>query len=63
MDLFGTSQRNRTDVDSMTAETIRSRMCDRPPPPRSIAETGLGLNNLISLVLKTMYVSGLENSS
>jgi predicted ATPase with chaperone activity len=38
-------------------------MCDRPPPPRSIAETGLGLNNLISLVLKTMYVRGLDASS
>jgi len=47
----------------MTAETIRSLMCDRPPPPRSIAETGLGLNNLISLALKTMYVRGLETSS
>ncbi|MEE8455933.1 MAG: hypothetical protein V3R90_14515 [Limibaculum sp.] len=47
----------------MTAETIRSLMCDRPPPPRSIAETGLGLNNLVSLVLKTMYVRGLETSS
>ena len=63
MDLFGTSQRNRTDVDSMTAEKIRTLMCDRPPPPRSIAETGLGLNNMISLLLKTMYVRGLETSS
>ncbi|MEE9250166.1 MAG: AAA family ATPase, partial [Alphaproteobacteria bacterium] len=63
MDLFGTSQRDRTDVDSLTAEKIRSLMCDRPPPPRSIAKTGLGLNNLISLLLKTMYVRGLETSS
>jgi energy-coupling factor transporter ATP-binding protein EcfA2 len=47
----------------MTAEKIRPLMCDRPPPPRSIAETGLGLNNLISLALKTMYVRGLETSS
>ncbi|MCH7634446.1 MAG: AAA family ATPase, partial [Proteobacteria bacterium] len=47
----------------MTAEKIRTLMCDRPPPPRSIAETGLGLNNMISLLLKTMYVRGLETSS
>ncbi len=63
MDLHGTSQRNRTDVDSMNSEEIRSLLCDRPPPPRSIAETGLGMNNLISLAIKAMYVRGLESTS
>ncbi len=63
MELFGTSQRNRTDVDSMTPEEIQSLICDRPPPPRSIAATGLQPNNLIGLVLKTLYVRGLETSS
>jgi predicted ATPase with chaperone activity len=38
-------------------------MCKRPPPPRSIKATGIALNNLISLVVKTMYVRGLETTS
>ncbi len=53
MELFGTSQQNRRDVDSMTPEDIQSLICDRPPPPRSIAATGLQPNSLIGLVLKT----------
>ncbi|MEE8506397.1 MAG: hypothetical protein V3S40_09285, partial [Kiloniellales bacterium] len=44
-------------------DDINSRMCERPAPPRSIEETGLGLNNLIGLVLKTMYVTGRDRSS
>ena len=38
-------------------------MCERPPLPRSIEEIGLGLNNLIGLVLKTMYVTVQDRSS
>ncbi len=44
-------------------EDVRSLMCERPPPPRSVEETGIGLNNLISLLLKTMYVRGLETAT
>ena len=47
----------------MTPEETKSLMCERPPPPRSVRETGIGLNNLIGLVVKTMYVRGLETSS
>jgi predicted ATPase with chaperone activity len=45
------------------AQLSRPQICDRPPPPRSIGETGLGLNNLIGLLLKTMYMRGLDRSS
>ncbi len=44
-------------------DDINSRMCERPTPPRSIEETGLGLNNLIGLLLKTMYMTGRDRSS
>ncbi len=44
-------------------DDINSRMCERPVPPRSIEETGLGLNNLIGQILKTMYVTGRDRSS
>ena len=63
MDLFLTFQRNRAGTDSMTPEETKSLMCERPQPPRSVRETGIGLNNLIGLVVKTMYVRGLETSS
>ena len=63
MELFRTSQRNRAGAESMTPEETKSLMCERPPPPRSVRETGIGLNNLIGLVVKTMYVRGLETSS
>ena len=63
MDLFRTFQRNRAGAEPMTPEETKSLMCERPPPPRSVRETGIGLNNLIGLLVKTMYVRGLETSS
>ncbi len=63
MELFRTFQRNRAGTESMNPEETKSLMCERPPPPRSVRETGIGLNNLIGLVVKTMYVRGLETSS
>ncbi len=63
MELFRTLQRNRAGDESMTPEETKSLMCERPPPPRSVRETGIGLNNLIGLVVKTRYVRGLETSS
>jgi len=63
MDLFRTFQGNRAGAEPMTPEKTKSLMCERPPPPRSVRETGIGLNNLIGLVVKTMYVRGLETSS
>jgi len=56
-------QRNRAGTEPMKSEEIQSLMCERPPPPRSVRETGIELNNLISLVVKTMYVRGLETPS
>jgi hypothetical protein len=36
---------------------------DKAPAPRSVAETGLVLNSLLRLLLKTVYVRGLETTS
>jgi len=47
----------------MTPEKTQSLMCERPPTPRSVRATGIELNILIGLVVKTMYVRGLETSS
>ena len=63
MELFRTSQPERAGTESMNSEETQSLMCERPPPPRSIKATGLALNSLIGLVVKTMYVRGLETSS
>ncbi len=63
MDLFRTFQPNHAGSETMTPEETKSLMCERPPPPRSVRETGIELNNLISLVVKTMYVRGIETSS
>jgi hypothetical protein len=63
MDLFRTFQRNRAGTETMTPEETQSLMCERPPTPRSIRATGIELNILIGLVVKTMYVRGLETSS
>ncbi|MFQ6017052.1 MAG: hypothetical protein ACE5KF_02555 [Kiloniellaceae bacterium] len=63
MPRFGEPGENLTDVELMASEDLKSRMCERPPPPRSIAQTTIPLNNLIGLLLKTMYVVGIETSS
>ena len=63
MDLFRTFQRNRAGTETMTPEETQSLMCERPPTPRSVRDTGIELNILIGLVVKTMYVRGLETSS
>lgn len=47
----------------MTNETRQALICPRPPLPRSIAETGIALNNLIQLTLKTIHMRGLETAS
>jgi predicted ATPase with chaperone activity len=36
---------------------------DRCPPPKSVADTEIELNSLLRLLLKTVYVRGLENAS
>ena len=63
MDLFRTFQRNRAGTETMTPEKTQSLMCERPPTPRSIRATGVELNILIGMVVKTMYVRGLETPS
>lgn len=50
-------------MQTMTSKDIEALICERPPPPRSIGETGIALNNLIGLMLKTMYMQGLETAS
>ena len=36
---------------------------DRCPPPKSVADTEIELNSLLRLLLKTVYVRGLESAS
>jgi len=51
-------------VEDLSArDDFSSRMCDRPPPPRSVGEVGISLNNLIGLALKAMYMNGLDRPS
>ncbi len=47
----------------MTIMPAQPVVHDKAPPPRSVAETGLPLNSLLRLLLKTLYVRGLDTTS
>ena len=47
----------------MTAQTIQPIVHERSAPPRSVEETGIPTNVLLRLVLKTMYVRGVDTVS
>lgn len=63
MKLFDETRHWRMDGDRLTSDEIKGRMSERPPPPRSIEETGIPLNSLIGLLVKTMYMVGIETAS
>jgi DNA polymerase III delta prime subunit len=47
----------------MTDEIHKAATCPRPPLPSSIEETGITLNNLLGLTLKTIHMRGLDTAS
>lgn len=47
----------------MNAETLQPTVSNTPLAPETIADTGLELNSLLRLFIKTMYVRGIDRSS
>jgi hypothetical protein len=54
---------NLMDLGVVQRETLEAFMCEVPAMPESLAETGISENELLNLLMKHMYVSGLELQS
>src|SRR4029078_9794461 len=54
---------NLVSLGVVQRETLEAFMCEVPAMPETLAETGISENELLNLLMKHMYVSGLELQS
>jgi hypothetical protein len=50
-------------LDELATEPDRTFETDYPVAPKTIADTGMGINFLLALLIKTVYVNGLESAT
>lgn len=48
---------------NVASEPAATALADYPVAPKTIADTGMGINFLLSLMIKTVYVNGLETGT